>query len=88
MLVQLDGIVERGVLTVAPTAASRGWNLEWLQALAARPRHARRRARTWTLVPDFREALEHGAGGRGDGAGDRLVPHRRRRDARLLGHGA
>ncbi len=30
MLVLLDGTVERGVLTVAPTAAGRGWNLEAL----------------------------------------------------------
>ena len=31
MLRSLDGTVDRGVLTVAPTAAGRGWNLEVLQ---------------------------------------------------------
>ena len=32
MLVRLDPVVDRGVLTVAPTAAGRGWNLGWLRA--------------------------------------------------------
>ena len=31
MLRSLDGTVDRGVLTVAPTALGRGWNLEMLQ---------------------------------------------------------
>ena len=46
---------------------------------------ARRRAPSWTLVPDFREALDDGAAGRRHRAGDRLVPHRRRRDGRRSG---
>jgi dihydrofolate synthase/folylpolyglutamate synthase len=64
MLVQLDRVLDRGVLTVAPTAAGRGWNTEWLR------RWLRQRARpparaSWTLVPDFQDALrlvQEGAG--------------------------
>jgi dihydrofolate synthase/folylpolyglutamate synthase len=57
MLVQLDRIADRGVLTVAPTAASRGWNAVWLRRwLRDRGRPPARA--TWTLIPDFREALE------------------------------
>ena len=56
MLVQLDRVLDRGVLTVAPTAAGRGWNTEWLRRwLGQRSRPPARAA--WTLVPDFREAL-------------------------------
>lgn len=57
MLVWLDAIVERGVLTVAPSAAERGWDLGWLREWLARrdrpPAHAR-----WTLIPDFGAALQ------------------------------
>jgi dihydrofolate synthase / folylpolyglutamate synthase len=57
MLVQLDRVIDRGVLTVAPTAASRGWNAVWLRRwLRDRGRPPARAA--WTLVPDFGEALE------------------------------
>jgi len=57
MLVQLDRVIDRGVLTVAPTAASRGWNAVWLRRwLRDRGRPPARAA--WTLVPEFREALE------------------------------
>lgn len=57
MLVQLDRIIDRGILTVAPTAASRGWNAVWLRRwLRDRGRPPARAA--WTLVPDFVEALE------------------------------
>ncbi len=56
MLVWLDAMVERGVLTVAPSAAERGWDLGWLREWLARrdrpPAHAR-----WTLIPDFDAAL-------------------------------
>jgi dihydrofolate synthase/folylpolyglutamate synthase len=56
MLVELDRVLDRGVLTVAPTAASRGWDAAWLRRwLAKRSRPPARAA--WTLVPDFREAL-------------------------------
>ena len=60
MLVQLDRVIDRGVLTVAPTAASRGWNAVWLRRwLRDRGRPPARAS--WTLVPDFREALDAGA---------------------------
>jgi dihydrofolate synthase / folylpolyglutamate synthase len=56
MLVQLDRVIDRGVLTVAPTAAGRGWDTKWLRRWlkdpARPPAHAH-----WTLVPDFRQAL-------------------------------
>jgi dihydrofolate synthase/folylpolyglutamate synthase len=64
MLVQLDRVLDRGVLTVAPTAAGRGWSTEWLRRwLRNRSRPPARAA--WTLVPDFAEALatvQEGAG--------------------------
>jgi len=56
MLVALDRAVDVGVLTMAPTAASRGWDASWLHewlADRARPPATAR----WRLVPDFREAL-------------------------------
>ena len=56
MLVELDRVLDRGVLTVAPTAASRGWDAAWLRRwLAKRARPPARAA--WTLIPDFGEAL-------------------------------
>jgi dihydrofolate synthase/folylpolyglutamate synthase len=64
MLVELDRVLDRGVLTVAPTAASRGWDAAWLRRwLAKRARPPARAA--WSLIPDFREALatvQQGAG--------------------------
>ncbi|HUF35579.1 MAG TPA: folylpolyglutamate synthase/dihydrofolate synthase family protein [Gemmatimonadales bacterium] len=64
MLVELDRVLDRGVLTVAPTAASRGWDAAWLRRwLAKRARPPARAA--WTLIPDFSEALatvQRGAG--------------------------
>jgi dihydrofolate synthase/folylpolyglutamate synthase len=64
MLVQLDRVIDRGVLTVAPTAASRGWNAVWLRRwLRDRGRPPARAS--WTLVPDFGDALhlaQQGAG--------------------------
>jgi dihydrofolate synthase/folylpolyglutamate synthase len=57
MLVQLDRVIDRGVLTVAPTAASRGWNAVWLRRwLRDRGRPPARAV--WTLVPGFTDALE------------------------------
>ena len=64
MLVWLDSVVDRGVLTVAPSAAERGWNLAWLREWLARQDRPPARAR-WTLVPDFATALrevQQGAG--------------------------
>ena len=64
MLVQLDRVIDRGILTVAPTAASRGWNAVWLRRwLRDRGRPPARAS--WTLVPEFGEALatvQKGAG--------------------------
>ena len=57
MLVELDRVLERGVLTVAPTAASRGWDAAWLRRWLARRSRPPARA-AWSLVPDFRQALE------------------------------
>jgi dihydrofolate synthase / folylpolyglutamate synthase len=68
MLVELDRVLDRGVLTVAPTAASRGWDAAWLRRwLAKRSRPPAQAA--WTLVPDFRQALATAQ----DGAGTVLV---------------
>jgi dihydrofolate synthase/folylpolyglutamate synthase len=64
MLVQLDRVIDRGVLTRAPTAASRGWDVEWLRAWLRDPARPPARA-AWSLVPDFAEAIaaaQHGAG--------------------------
>ena len=56
MLVQLDQVIDRGFLTIAPTAAARGWNIEWLRRWLRDPTRPPARAE-WTLVPDFREAI-------------------------------
>jgi dihydrofolate synthase/folylpolyglutamate synthase len=56
MLVQLDRAIDRGVLTVAPTAASRGWDAAWLRRWLSDASRPPARA-SWTLVPDFRTAL-------------------------------
>jgi len=56
MLVELDRVIDRGVLTVAPTAAGRGWDARWLRRwLRDRGRPPARSA--WSLIPDFQEAL-------------------------------
>jgi dihydrofolate synthase / folylpolyglutamate synthase len=57
MLVQLDRVLDHGVLTVAPTAAGRGWNTAWLRRWLRDPHRPPARA-SWTLIPDFREALQ------------------------------
>lgn len=64
MLVRLDGIVDRGVLTIAPTAQGRGWDLAWLSEWLARPDRPPAHAE-WHLEPDFGLALravQQGAG--------------------------
>lgn len=64
MLVQLDQVVDRGVLTVTPSAAGRRWDLEWLRKWLRDPNRPPARAH-WQLVPDFPEALrkvQEGAG--------------------------
>ena len=56
MLVMLDTVIERGVLTMAPTAAARGWNADWLHQWLKDPGRPPARA-SWKLIPDFEEAL-------------------------------
>jgi dihydrofolate synthase/folylpolyglutamate synthase len=68
MLVTLDGAVAKGVLTLAPTAAGRGWNLEWLARWLGDPARPPAHAQ-WTLVPDFDEAIRLAP----EGAGTVLV---------------
>ncbi len=57
MLVALDAVIDRGILTVAPTALDRGWNTTWLREWLERTDRPAPRAR-WSLVPDFQEALQ------------------------------
>lgn len=64
MLVELDRVLDLGILTVAPSADTRRWDLGWLERWLADPSRPAARAR-WRLVPDFVEALreaEQGAG--------------------------
>jgi dihydrofolate synthase / folylpolyglutamate synthase len=68
MLVQLDQVIDRGFLTIAPTAAARGWDIEWLRRWLRDPARPPARAE-WTLVPDFREAISRVQ----EGAGTALV---------------
>jgi len=68
MLVQLDQVVDRGVLTVTPSAEGRRWDLEWLRKWLRDPNRPPARAH-WQLVADFPEALRNVQ----DGAGTVLV---------------
>jgi dihydrofolate synthase / folylpolyglutamate synthase len=64
MLVQLDQVIDRGFLTIAPTAAARGWDIEWLGRWLRDPNRPPAHAE-WTLIPDFNEAItrvQEGAG--------------------------
>ncbi len=64
MLVRLDAAVDRGVLTVAPTAAGRKWDMTWLDEWLRNPNRTPARAQ-WTLTPDFEAAIrevQEGAG--------------------------
>lgn len=56
MLVELDRGVDRGILTVAPSADTRRWDMAWLDQWLRDPSRPHARAQ-WQLVPDFREAL-------------------------------
>ncbi|MES2124603.1 MAG: Mur ligase family protein [Gemmatimonadota bacterium] len=64
MLVQLDQAIDVGILTVAPTADTRRWDLGWLERWLADPDRPRARAQ-WSLVPDFDEALRAAEAGAG-----------------------
>jgi dihydrofolate synthase / folylpolyglutamate synthase len=68
MLVLLDQAIDRGFLTIAPTAAARGWDIEWLRRWLRDPSRPPARAE-WTLIPDFNEAIERVQ----EGAGTMLV---------------
>lgn len=64
MLVQLDRVVDRGILTVTPSAEGRRWDLNWLRRWLADPNRPPARA-AWRLEPDFDRALsevQQGAG--------------------------
>jgi dihydrofolate synthase / folylpolyglutamate synthase len=64
MLVQLDQAIDKGVLTIAPTAAARGWDIDWLGRWLKDPKRPPAHA-DWTLIPDFNEAIakvQEGAG--------------------------
>jgi dihydrofolate synthase/folylpolyglutamate synthase len=56
MLVELDQAIDRGVLTVAPSAAGRRWDLDWLTRWMARPDRPPARAE-WRLIEDFSAAF-------------------------------
>lgn len=56
MLVGLDQAVDRGILTVAPTAEGRRWSLDWLNKWLERTDRPPARAE-WRLIPDFHRAL-------------------------------
>ena len=68
MLVGLDRAVDRGILTVTPSAEGRRWDLEWLRRWLKSPDRPPAQA-AWQLVPDFEEALKRVQ----DGAGTILV---------------
>lgn len=64
MLVELDRGVDRGILTIAPSADTRRWDMAWLDQWLRDPSRPQARAQ-WQLVPDFLEALtrvQDGAG--------------------------
>jgi dihydrofolate synthase/folylpolyglutamate synthase len=64
MLVQLDEVVDRGILTVTPSAEGRRWDMEWLRRWLKDPARPPARA-VWQLVPEFREALRRVQAGAG-----------------------
>jgi dihydrofolate synthase/folylpolyglutamate synthase len=68
MLVQLDRVVDRGVLTVTPSAEGRRWDIEWLRNWLKDPDRPPARA-AWHLEPDFPKALQQVQ----EGAGTVLV---------------
>jgi dihydrofolate synthase/folylpolyglutamate synthase len=56
MLVQLDRVVDRGVLTMTPSAEGRRWDVEWLRRWLRDPARPPALA-SWQLIPDFHQAL-------------------------------
>jgi dihydrofolate synthase/folylpolyglutamate synthase len=64
MLVQLDRVVDRGILTVTPSAEGRRWDIDWLRRWLADSNRPPARA-AWRLEPEFGRALaevQQGAG--------------------------
>lgn len=64
MLVRLDAAIDRGILTIAPTAQGRRWDIQWLKRWLKDPTRPPPKA-AWGLIPDFTTALtevEEGAG--------------------------
>jgi dihydrofolate synthase/folylpolyglutamate synthase len=64
MLVRLDSVIDRGILTIAPTAQGRRWDIEWLRRWLKDPTRPPPKA-AWSLVADFEQALaqiQEGAG--------------------------
>lgn len=68
MLVQLDRVVDRGILTVTPSAEGRRWDVDWLRRWLRDPTRPPAQA-DWHLLPEFAEALRRVQ----DGAGTVLV---------------
>ena len=64
MLRSLDGTIERGMLTVAPTAAGRGWNLEALERWM-RDRSTGAGLVQWAIEPDLGRAVDRAQNGAG-----------------------
>lgn len=64
MLDMLDTHLDRGVLTVAPTAAGRRWDLEELVRWLDAPERASTRGK-WTVIPVFAEAVRAAEAGAG-----------------------
>lgn len=56
MLVKLDAAIDHGICTVAPTAAGRRWDLDWLQRWREDPNRPKPHA-SWRSVLDFHQAL-------------------------------
>jgi dihydrofolate synthase/folylpolyglutamate synthase len=56
MLVALDEVVDQGILTVAPSADTRRWDIEWLKRWLKDPARPPAKAE-WALVQDFDEAM-------------------------------
>ena len=64
MLVELDRGIDRGILTIAPSADTRRWDLEWLRRWLKEPDRPPAHA-TWHLTPAFRQALSEAQRGPG-----------------------
>jgi dihydrofolate synthase / folylpolyglutamate synthase len=64
MLVELDHGIDRGILTIAPSADTRRWDLDWLTRWLREPNRPPARAE-WHLVPDFSQALAAAQAGGG-----------------------